>query len=91
MTVEPKCILAHGWTQYGGKPTFELLIQCQHRSLEEANWEVYDLITKQFPAFHLEDKTNFQGGGTNTVPPLRTYPKRPSGKVVMSSTSLNGL
>ena len=42
----------------------------------EASWESADLIAKQFPDFHLEDKVSFEPGG-NDRPLIRfTYSRR---------------
>lgn len=70
---EPDRVLAHCWNHNTSIPTLELLIQRQHRPAQETSWEVYDLLTEQFPSFHLEDKVNFQGRSTNTVPHMKTY------------------
>ncbi|KAH0725224.1 hypothetical protein KY284_001089 [Solanum tuberosum] len=74
--VEPKKILSHRWVKESGVPTLELLIQWRRCPVEEASWEDYDLLAVQFPLFFLEDNASFQGGCTDTNPPLKTYFRR---------------
>jgi len=74
--VEPEKVLSHRWVKESGVPTLELLIQWRRCPVEEASWEDYDLLAVQFPLFCLEDKASFQGGCTDTNPPLKTYFRR---------------
>ena len=54
----------------------EVLIQWKGVSPFEATWESTEVIQRQFPAFHLEDKVNLAPGG-NVRPPIQfTYSRR---------------
>lgn len=44
-------------------PVPQILVQWAQLGEEEATWEDYDEIRKQFPGISLEDKTHFQGEG----------------------------
>lgn len=74
--LSPAKILSHRWVEKTGISTLELLVQWKDRSIEEASSENYDLLAGQFPSFRLEDKSNFQGQSTDTIPPLKTYSRR---------------
>lgn len=56
LSVTREKILTHRWTTQGRTQTLEVLMKWQHRPVEEASWEEYDLISEQFPTFPLEDK-----------------------------------
>ncbi|GJV59805.1 putative mitochondrial protein, partial [Tanacetum coccineum] len=45
-----------------GSEGLEVLVMWEGLTHDEATWERADLLSKQFPALHLEDKVNFQGG-----------------------------
>ena len=61
----PDKVLTHRWIPQSNN--LELLVQWQHRPLEEATWENYDLLAGQYPQFCLEDKASFQGGSTDRL------------------------
>ncbi|KAH0665207.1 hypothetical protein KY285_026413 [Solanum tuberosum] len=71
--VEPENFLSNRWVKESGVPTLELLIEWCHHLVKEASWEDYDFLGVQFPLFFLENKASFQGGCTDTNPPLKTY------------------
>ena len=57
----------------------EVLIKWRGLPDFEASWESVDLISKQFPNFHLEDKVFSKTGGTDRYPkpPIQyTYNRR---------------
>ncbi|KAD5961741.1 hypothetical protein E3N88_13214 [Mikania micrantha] len=58
----PKSVVSHHWVSENGVSVLELSIEWQHRPMEEATWESYDLLVEQFPLFRLEDKLAFGGG-----------------------------
>ncbi|KAL4334819.1 hypothetical protein GQ457_07G011750 [Hibiscus cannabinus] len=76
LILSPSKILSHRWVKVVRVPTLELLVQWDGRPPEEASWENYDLLARQFPSFRLEDKSNFQEVSTDTIPPLQTYSRR---------------
>ncbi|GJU83584.1 ty3-gypsy retrotransposon protein [Tanacetum coccineum] len=45
-----------------GSGGLEVLVMWEGLTRDEASWERADLLSKQFLAFHLEDKVNFQRG-----------------------------
>ncbi|KAD4888403.1 hypothetical protein E3N88_20476 [Mikania micrantha] len=63
----PAAVLDHRWVTVTGVSVLELLISWDHRPIEEATWEPYDVIAEQFPHFRLEDKSFFQGGSSDKV------------------------
>ncbi|GJT04547.1 putative mitochondrial protein [Tanacetum coccineum] len=48
-----------------GSEGLEVLVMWEGLTRDETTWERADLLSKQFPAFHLEDKVNFQGGSND--------------------------
>ncbi|XP_022848903.1 uncharacterized protein LOC111371244 [Olea europaea var. sylvestris] len=54
----------------------EVLIKWKGSPEFEATWELFDSIRHQFPAFHLEDKVDFKGGGIDRPPIQFTYARR---------------
>ncbi|KAD2393475.1 hypothetical protein E3N88_40452 [Mikania micrantha] len=56
MDLQPKFVLSHRWVLEAGVYVLEQIIEWQHRPMEEATWESYDLLATQFPLFRLEDK-----------------------------------
>ncbi|PWA74286.1 hypothetical protein CTI12_AA219250 [Artemisia annua] len=70
--IVPDKILTHHWIPRSNN--LELLVQWQHRPLEDATREDYDLLAGQYPQFCLEDKASFQGGSTDKN--LLTYFRR---------------
>ena len=70
--VEPESVLGIRTTALGT----EVLIQWKGLPAFEATWESTDVIQKQFPAFHLEDKVILAPRG-NDRPPIRmVYSRR---------------
>nr|GEV11618.1 hypothetical protein [Tanacetum cinerariifolium] len=49
-----------------GSEGLEFLVVWEGLTRDEATWERADMLCKQFPAFHLEDKVNFQGASNVT-------------------------
>nr|GEU47565.1 gamma-tubulin complex component 4 homolog [Tanacetum cinerariifolium] len=49
-----------------GSEGLEFLVVREGLTRDEATWERADMLCKQFPAFHLEDKVNFQGASNDT-------------------------
>lgn len=75
--MEPEKVLSHCWINEFGIPTLDLLIQWCNRPLEEATWEDYNLLARQFPSSRFEDKSYFEEGCTDMNPaPFKTYSRR---------------
>lgn len=75
--LQPEAVLGVRWN-----PTHkenEWLVQWQYHQPHEATWESAELMQRQFPSFHLEDKVVFQPGGIVRPPIVRTY-KRKGGR-----------
>nr|GEU84868.1 copia protein [Tanacetum cinerariifolium] len=73
--LQPSSVLAPHRVIEAGQPVLELLILWCHRPAEEATWENYDLLTTQFPDFHLEDKAFYREESNDTLP-LKVYSRR---------------
>lgn len=59
----PEAILGRRMVKRNNIPVPQILVQWAQLGKEEATWEDYDEIRKQFPGISLEDKTNFEGEG----------------------------
>ncbi|KAD3640576.1 hypothetical protein E3N88_29799 [Mikania micrantha] len=53
--LQPKSVVSHRWVLEAGVYVLELLIEWQHRPMEEATWESYDLLAAQLPLFRVSD------------------------------------
>lgn len=51
----------------------EVLVQWQDLSEQEATWEDFEKLDKQFPEFHLGDKVKLWAAGNDNSPPLKVY------------------
>ncbi|KAJ1390108.1 hypothetical protein SESBI_37724 [Sesbania bispinosa] len=63
--VEPIRVLGARKERKHGEDIIQWLIQCKGKSVEEATWEDDFIMRSQFPAFSLENKTDFEGGGSD--------------------------
>ncbi|KOM54767.1 hypothetical protein LR48_Vigan10g065900 [Vigna angularis] len=54
-------------TRFNKDGDLEVLIQWQHLPSFENSWETTTTISKEFPAFHLEDKVKLHGGGIDRI------------------------
>ena len=77
MVVEPEAVLGirPGTGKHHGES--EVLIQWKGLPPLEATWEVFSLLQRQFPSFHLEDKVTVLGGSNDRPPVQRMYQRRP--------------
>ncbi|EXB73724.1 GDT1-like protein 2 [Morus notabilis] len=60
LQVEPDQVLDTRFSPTTG--SLEVLIKCRHLPDFESSWELFDVIQRQFPAFHLEDKETLLRG-----------------------------
>ncbi|CAA3010528.1 histone acetyltransferase HAC1-like isoform X1 [Olea europaea subsp. europaea] len=74
--VEPKSVLQIRPNPSNPALGPEVLIKWKDSPEFEAAWELFDSIRHQFPAFHLEDKVDFKGGGIDRPPIQFTYARR---------------
>ncbi|KAD2393941.1 hypothetical protein E3N88_40918 [Mikania micrantha] len=58
--LQPYTVVSSRWVTEAGTSVMELLIEWKNQPIEEATWESYDLLAKQFPNFRLEDKSTFR-------------------------------
>ena len=58
----------------------EVLIKWKDLPTYEATWELYSIIQKQFPDFHLEDKVAVWEGSIDKTRFRETYQRRPRNK-----------
>ncbi|KAD5961655.1 hypothetical protein E3N88_13128 [Mikania micrantha] len=86
----PHKVLKHCWVTHLGAPSLELLISWQHRPVEEATWEDYDLLTVQFPSFRLEDKSFYRDGSIDKTP-VQVYSRRKKVDRVSSNDPANSI
>ena len=63
--MRPHKVLAQQSVRHHGDNVKQLLIQWQHKPIEEATWEDKLMIQRKFPTSSLEDKTVFEGGGSD--------------------------
>ncbi|CAN1826128.1 hypothetical protein LINPERHAP1_LOCUS31419 [Linum perenne] len=68
LLLAPDHIIQHRWIDPN---ELQLLVAWHYRPNEDATWEDYDCLRAQFPNFHLEDKTSFEGGRRDKI--LITY------------------
>ncbi|KAD5961140.1 hypothetical protein E3N88_12613 [Mikania micrantha] len=73
--LQPHKVLSFRWVTEAGVRVLELLIEWKNRPVEEATWEPYDLLAKQFPQFRLEFKSHF-GEGCIDTNPVRVYTRK---------------
>ena len=74
--VEPEKVLAVRQSATNSHTGQEVLIKWKDLLDFEASWELVDIITKQFPDFHLEDKVSLGTGGIDRPPIRITYSRR---------------
>ncbi|KAM0057208.1 putative nucleotidyltransferase, Ribonuclease H [Helianthus debilis subsp. tardiflorus] len=63
ITLQPAHILDHRTLLRGSSSVPQCLVQWEGLPASEATWEDNSMLHKSFPAFSLEDKANFKGGG----------------------------
>jgi Chromo (CHRromatin Organisation MOdifier) domain len=61
MKIEPEIILKRWVVKKNNRVGVEVLVQWANLGVEDATWEDWDELRKQFPGNSLEDKTNLKG------------------------------
>ena len=74
--VEPEKVLAVRPSAHSPFDQNEILVKWRGLLEFEASWEPIELISKQFPDFHLEDKVFLRPGGNDRAPVQLTYSRR---------------
>jgi Chromo (CHRromatin Organisation MOdifier) domain len=72
LRIEPLVILDRRTVKKRNQPVTEVLIQWSNLAEEDATWESWNELLKQFPDNCLEDKTNSKEGAMSAISELGT-------------------
>lgn len=66
LVLRPKRAVEYRQIKRGGRWRWEVMIEWETLPIEEATWEILDIMKERYPEFGLEDKAALEGDGNDT-------------------------